>query len=67
MVNDCAFLGKKDFRMSGRKQLLLVLAVCLALSACSSTKYLKGGLYRELDENLTIVGLTEAPNKYLNH
>jgi len=66
MVYDCTFFGKKDYRMFGRKQLFLILVGCLALSACASTKYLKGGLYRELDDNLTIVGLTEAPNRYLN-
>jgi hypothetical protein len=66
MVNDCAFHGKKEYRMFGRKQLLLIFAGCLALSACASTNYLKGGLYKQLDDKLTIVGLTEAPNKYLN-
>ncbi len=38
----------------------------LILSSCSALNYLKGGVYRELDENLTIVTLMENPNKYLN-
>ncbi len=39
----------------------------LMLSSCSALNYVKGGLYRELDQNLTIVTLMENPNKYLNH
>ena len=38
----------------------------LILSSCSAVNYLKGGIYRELDQNLTIVTLMENPNKYLN-
>ncbi len=44
----------------------LVISICLALAACGSTKFLKGGIHRQLDENLTIVSLTENPNHYLN-
>ena len=38
----------------------------LILSSCSALNYVKGGIYKELDENLTIVTLMENPNKYLN-
>jgi hypothetical protein len=44
---------------------MLALA-CVAIASCSATKYLRGGIYRELDENLTIVRLTENPSKYLD-
>jgi hypothetical protein len=46
-----------------------VLVLCMAffmLPACGATKYLRGGIHREMDENLTIVTLTEHPNRYLN-
>ncbi len=39
---------------------------CLILVSCSATKYLKGGIHGKVDEDLTIVKLMEAPNKYLN-
>ncbi|HMK34906.1 MAG TPA: hypothetical protein VK463_07570 [Desulfomonilaceae bacterium] len=48
------------------KKFLLLSIACFALAACGSTKYLKGGIHRQLDENLTIVGLTENPGNYLN-
>jgi len=38
----------------------------LILPSCTGLNYFKGGIYSELDENLTIVGLMETPNKYLN-
>jgi len=47
------------------KPLVLVIT-CFIIAACSAARYVKGGIYRSLDENLTIVSLTEAPNKYLN-
>ncbi len=49
-----------------RNRLLAIFIACFAISACGATKYLKGGVYKDLDENLTIVGLTENPNKYLD-
>ncbi len=49
-----------------RNRLLAIFIAFFAISACGATKYLKGGVYKELDENLTIVGLTENPNKYLD-
>lgn len=33
---------------------------------CGATNYLKGGIHKNLDDNLTIVGLTENPNKFLD-
>jgi len=33
---------------------------------CSPLNFIKGGIHRSLDEDLTIVSLTENPNKYLN-
>ncbi len=33
---------------------------------CSPLNYIRGGIYRNLDEDLTIVSLTENPSKYLN-
>ena len=44
----------------------LIAVACLSFTACGTTKYLKGGIYRQLDENLTIVALMENPNKYLD-
>jgi hypothetical protein len=40
---------------------------CVAFTACGATNYLRGGIYRQLDESLTIVKLTDNPKKYLNH
>lgn len=56
----------KDYRMAAQAKVLTILVTCLAIVSCSATRYLKGGLHRELDENLTIVRLTENPNKFLN-
>jgi len=36
------------------------------LGGCAAMKNDKGGLHRDLDENLTIVSLTENPSKYLD-
>jgi len=47
-------------------KLVAVLAVCLLMSACAAARFLQGGIHRELDEDLTIVKLTEDPNAYLN-
>jgi hypothetical protein len=52
--------------MSSSNRLLAIFIACFAISACGTTKYLKGGIYKDLDENLTISGLTENPNKYLD-
>jgi hypothetical protein len=66
MLVVCAIRDVKEPGMLVEKKALLFSIACLALVACSSAKYLKGGMHRQLDENLTIVGLTENPNNYLN-
>lgn len=43
-----------------------IVAACAAMIACSATKYLRGGIYRELDEDITISELQRDPSKYLN-
>ncbi len=52
--------------MISSNKLFVIFIACFAISACGATKYLKGGVYKDLDENLTIVGLTENPSKYLD-
>jgi len=52
--------------MNLKKLLLTILALSWLLPACSAVKYLKGGMYRDLNEDITIVGLTDAPKPYLN-
>jgi hypothetical protein len=52
--------------MTRNKIAWLIALACLSLAACGTTKYLKGGIHRQLDENLTIVALTENPNEYLD-
>lgn len=54
------------YAMPVPKTTILLLTACLAIAACSTSRYLKGGIYRDLNENLTIVGLTESPNFFLN-
>jgi hypothetical protein len=43
----------------------ILLAFLIGVS-CSSLRFLKGGIYKDLDDNLTIVGLIENPSKYLD-
>lgn len=52
--------------MTRRTLLFTSLVACLTLSCSAAANYLKGGIHRDLDEDLTIVKLTENPNKYLN-
>lgn len=52
--------------MLPHRTLLPIVLISLVLGGCGAMKYVKGGLHRELNENLTIVGLTENPSKYLN-
>lgn len=47
-------------------RLIAVVVAAFVLAGCLPTRYFKGGIHRNLDENLTIVGLTEHPNKFLN-
>ena len=66
MLYDAPILVTEEHRMTSRRLLVMFLAACLALPACSAARYLRGGVYRDLDENLTIVALMENPRKYLN-
>jgi hypothetical protein len=52
--------------MKLKKLSLIFVALCWVLSACSAANYLKGGMHRDLDEDITIVELTDHPEKYLN-
>ncbi|MBI5250238.1 MAG: hypothetical protein HY912_12150 [Desulfomonile tiedjei] len=52
--------------MAYPRNLLLVLITSISLVGCGTTKLLKGGIHRNLDEDLTIVKLTENPTSYLN-
>ncbi|MBI4966469.1 MAG: hypothetical protein HY913_24525 [Desulfomonile tiedjei] len=52
--------------MTAHKMLVPIVVALLTVGGCSATKFLKSGIHRDLDENLTIVSLTENPNKYLN-
>ncbi len=49
-----------------RKLILIVFCACALLNACGAARFLKGGIHKELDENLTIVALMENPHKYLD-
>jgi hypothetical protein len=51
--------------MTVKKILFAFVAVSMALPACSAMNYARGGIYKDLDENLTIVSLVENPGKYL--
>lgn len=52
--------------MIQHRKLVAVLAVCSLMTACTAVRMLQGGIYRDLDADLTIVKLTEDPNAYLN-
>lgn len=65
-VRVCPFNGTKDLGMKSPLLLTSVTAILLIMTACIPVRYLKGGLHRNLDENLTIVGLTQDPKKYLD-
>jgi hypothetical protein len=45
---------------------IFIAVTILILSSCSALNYVKGGIYKDLDGSLTIVGLMENPNNYLN-
>jgi hypothetical protein len=66
MLYDPAIFVMKDYGMSFNRIVVTLCAACLMIQACGATKYLKGGLYSEADDNLTIVSLMENTNKYLN-
>ena len=52
--------------MSFYRNLLLILTVSVSLISCGATKLFKGEIHRNLDEDLTIVKLTESPNNFLD-
>lgn len=52
--------------MTAKQIFAAFVAVSMALPACSAMNYVRGGIYKDLDENLTIVSLVENPGKYLN-
>ncbi len=52
--------------MTAKKFCAAFVALSMTLSACSTMNYVRGGIYRQLDENLTIVSLVENRNQYLN-
>jgi hypothetical protein len=52
--------------MTLHKYLALLCVSALLLCGCGMTKLIKGGMHRTLDEELTIVKLTETPAKYLD-
>ncbi len=56
----------KDPQMLQWKNRFLVAVACLLLTACGVSRFLKPPIYRNLDESLTIVYLTEHSKKYLN-
>jgi hypothetical protein len=58
--------GMKDHGMKSPLFLISVIAILLSSTACIPVRYFKGGLHRNLDENLTIVGLTQDPKKYVD-
>ncbi|MBM4329586.1 MAG: hypothetical protein FJ118_20795 [Deltaproteobacteria bacterium] len=47
-------------------KLCVVLIACSALAACSAVNFMRGGIYRDLNEDLTIVRLTEQPQRFLD-
>jgi hypothetical protein len=67
MLYDWMIIIAKEFRrMVMPRSMLLILIIGFALSGCGTMKLFQGGLHRNLDEDLTIVKLTEKPNNYLN-
>lgn len=52
--------------MKGCISALSIALIALTVCGCSATNYLKGGIHKNLDENLTIVSLTENPSKFLD-
>lgn len=48
------------------RKILPFIAITAVLSACTLSNLLRGGIYRDLDENLTIVSLQQNPKRYLD-
>lgn len=55
-----------DYGMTVRKTLVALLTAYVVLPACNPVYFLKGGIYRELDANLTITALLGNPDRYLD-
>jgi hypothetical protein len=51
--------------MRAYRTTLCLLVVCTLSFGCAAARMFRGGIYRQLDENLTIVALTTHPRKYL--
>ena len=67
MLHDWLIIIAKEFRrMVMPRSVLLILIIGLTLSGCGTMKLFQGGLHRSLDEDLTIVKLTDNPNNYLD-
>jgi len=45
---------------------LIAVLACLVVASCSAARFARGGLHRELDENLTIVKLIEKADTFLD-
>ncbi len=56
----------EDFYMTRHKLILACFLVTMMSIGCSALNFVRGGIYKSLDEDLTIVSLTENPTKYLN-
>ncbi|MFH0821308.1 MAG: hypothetical protein V2B18_01045 [Pseudomonadota bacterium] len=52
--------------MMADNRLVPILLACAVINACSAVKFTRSGIHRDLDEQLTIVRLTEAPQKHLD-
>ncbi|MBM3298583.1 MAG: hypothetical protein FJY85_01355 [Deltaproteobacteria bacterium] len=52
--------------MVSRIRLVGILVLCTALVACGATRYLRGGIHRHLDEDLTVAELQRDPSKRLH-
>ena len=59
-------LRLKERLMKGFIPAVSILVFTALVCGCGATNYLKGGIHKDMDENLTIVGLTENPKKYLD-
>jgi hypothetical protein len=62
----CAMTWLERPTMKSPSILAAVAVVAILTTACIPLRFLKGGLHRSVDENLTIVGLTQDPKKYLD-
>jgi len=66
MVYDCATVVLKDRGMTDYSKFLAIIVACIVVASCSATRYLKGGIHKEVDDSLTLVRLIDSPNQFLN-